>query len=147
MFPELLYTNADWVLTVARLVLGIILFAHGAQKLLGWYGGPGLARSLQSFVEMLKIPAPLALLLVATEFFGGLGLIVGLFSRLAALGIAFTMIGAIATVHFRYGLFMNWFGDKKGHGIEYHLLVLALVLVVLIKGAGAFLLIAHGTNI
>lgn len=138
MLSDFLYTNADWTLTIIRLVLGIIFFAHGAQKLLGWYGGPGLARSVQSFVEMLKIPAPLALLVIATEFFGGVALIIGLFSRLAALGIAFTMIGAIATVHFRYGLFMNWLGDKKGHGIEYHLLVLALTLVVLIKGAGAF---------
>jgi len=138
MFIDFLHTNADWVLTVVRIVLGIILFAHGAQKLLGWYGGPGLARSMETFVDLLKIPAPLALLVIATEFFGGIGLMVGLFSRLAALGIAFTMIGAVATVHYRFGLFMNWFGDKEGHGFEYHLLVVALALVILVKGAGAF---------
>lgn len=58
-------------LTIIRLILGIILFAHGAQKLLGWYDGSSLGRSLQSFVEMLKIPVPLALVVIATEFFGG----------------------------------------------------------------------------
>jgi TQO small subunit DoxD len=65
-------------------------------------------------------------------------LIVGLFSRLAAFGIALTMVGAVATVHFRYGLFLNWFGDREGHGYEYHLLAIALALVVIVKGAGAF---------
>jgi putative oxidoreductase len=138
MLVELFYTNTDWVLTAVRIVLGVILFAHGAQKLLGWFEGPGLTRSLQTFADVLRIPAPLAFLAIATEFFGGLALIVGLFSRLAALGIAVIMIVAAATVHFRNGLFLNWFGEKKGHGFEYHLLALALALVVLVKGAGAF---------
>ncbi|MFZ3217029.1 MAG: DoxX family protein [Candidatus Acidiferrales bacterium] len=76
--------------------------------------------------------------MIGTEFFGGLGLVVGLSSRLAAAAVALTMLGAIATVHDRYGLFMNWFGDKKGHGFEYHLLVVALALVIVVNGAGAF---------
>ena len=72
------------------------------------------------------------------ELLSGIGLIVGLFSRIAALVIALTMMGAIATVHFRFGLFLNWFGTQEGHGIEYHLLAIALALVVVVKGAGAF---------
>ena len=123
---------------IARVVLGIIFFAHGAQKMLGWYGGSGLANSMRTFTEHLHFPSALAFLVIAGEFFSGVGLIVGLFSRIAALVVALTMVGAVATVHFRFGHFLNWFGNQEGHGIEYHLLVIALALVVLVKGGGAF---------
>jgi putative oxidoreductase len=138
MIESLTGTYADWVVAIARIVLGIIFFAHGAQSMLGWYGGPGLARSLRTFTEQLHLPSALAFLVLAGELFGGIGLIVGLFSRIAALVIALTMVGAIATVHFRFGLFLNWFGTQKGQGIEYHLLAIALALVVIVQGAGAF---------
>jgi len=137
MIESLTGTHADWVVGIARIVLGIIFFGHGAQKILGWYGGPGLASSMRTFTEHLHLPSTLAFLVIAGEFFGGIGLIVGLFSRIAALVIALTMVGAIATVHFRFGLFLNWFGRQEGHGIEYHLLAIALSLVVVVKGAGA----------
>ncbi len=119
-------------------MLGLIFFAHGAQKMLGWYAGPGFHRSMQTLTEQLHLPAALAFLVISGEFFGGIGLVVGLFSRLAAFGVALTMVGAVATVHFRYGLFLNWFGNKEGHGYEYHFLAIALALVVIINGAGAF---------
>jgi putative oxidoreductase len=137
MIESLTGTNADWIVGIIRIVLGIIFFAHGAQKTLGWYGGPGLASSMRTFTEHLHLPSTLAFLVIAGELFSGIGLIVGLFSRIAALVIALTMVGAIATVHFRFGLFLNWFGTQKGHGIEYHLLAIALALVVVVKGAGA----------
>jgi putative oxidoreductase len=137
MIESLTSTNADWVVGIIRIVLGIIFFAHGAQKMLGWYGGPGLASSMRTFTEHLHLPSTLAFLVIAGELFSGIGLIVGLFSRIAALVIAITMVGAIATVHFRFGLFLNWFGTQKGHGIEYHLLAIALALVLVVKGAGA----------
>ncbi len=138
MIESLTGTHADWVVGIARIVLGIIFFGHGAQKILGWYGGPGLASSMRTFTEHLHLPSTLAFLVIAGEFFGGIGLIVGLFSRIAALVIALTMVGAIATVHFRFGLFLNWFGNQEGHGIEYHLLAIALSLVVVVKGSGPF---------
>jgi putative oxidoreductase len=138
MLESLTGTHADWVVGIARLVLGIIFFAHGAQKLLGWFGGPGLANSMRTFTEHLRLPSTLAFLVIAGEFFSGIGLIVGLFSRIAALVIALTMVGAIASVHWRFGLFLNWFGTQEGHGIEYHLLAIALALIVVVKGAGAF---------
>jgi putative oxidoreductase len=131
-------THADWVVGVARIVLGIIFFAHGAQKMLGWYGGPGLASSMRTFTEHLHLPSTLAFLVIAGELLSGVGLVVGLFSRLAALVIALTMVGAIATVHFRFGFFLNWFGTQEGHGIEYHLLAIALALVIVVQGAGPF---------
>lgn len=137
MVESLMATPSDWSLTIIRVVLGLIFFAHGAQKLLGWYGGPGLAQSVQTFTEHLHLPSTLAFLVIAGEFLGGIGLVVGFLSRPAALFIALTMLGAIAMVHLRHGLFLNWFGNKEGHGIEYHLLAIALSLVVIVKGAGA----------
>jgi putative oxidoreductase len=138
MFTWVTDTNGDWVLTIVRVVLGVVLFAHGAQKLLGWFGGYGLSATLSTFRDQLGIPVAFAWLAIAAEFFGGLGLIVGLLTRIAALGIAITMIVAMAMVHFRYGFFMNWYSNKPGHGVEYHLVVIALALVVIVKGAGAF---------
>jgi putative oxidoreductase len=135
---RLVATDADWTLTIARIVLGAALFAHGAQKLLGWFGGHGLRATIQTFRDQLGIPAPLAYLAIAAEFFGGLGLIVGFLARVAALGIAITMIVAMAVVHWKFGFFINWFGDKQGHGVEYHLLAVALALVIIVHGAGAF---------
>jgi len=138
MLKWMLGTDGDWVITMVRIVLGVVFFAHGAQKALGWFGGAGLQTTVQVFREHLRIPAPLALLSVAAEFLGGLGLIVGLLSRIAALGIAVVMIVALLAVHRKFGFFMNWYGEKQGHGIEYHVLVLALALAVMIKGGGAF---------
>ena len=134
---RLLGTNADWVITMVRIVLGVVFFAHGAQMALGWFGGAGLRSTVRVFQEHLQIPAPLALLSVAAEFLGGLGLLVGLLSRVAALGIAMVVLVALFAVHLKFGFFMNWFGDQKGHGIEYHVLALALALTIIIKGGGA----------
>ena len=138
MLTWMLGTDGDWVITIARIVLGVVFFAHGAQLALGWFGGPGLQSTVQVLREHLRIPAPLAVLAVAAEFLGGLGLIVGLLSRVAALSIAVVMIVALVAVHWKFGFFMDWYGDKKGHGIEYHVLVLALALLVIVKGGGAF---------
>jgi putative oxidoreductase len=138
MFRKLVATSNDLLLTVVRLVLGVVFFAHGAQKMLGWFGGYGFHGTMGFFTRQLGIPAPFAFLAICAEFFGGLGLIFGLLSRVAALGIIVNMLVAVATVHIRNGFFMNWFGQQKGEGFEYHLLAIALAIVVLVKGAGAF---------
>jgi putative oxidoreductase len=130
-------TSNDVALTSLRLVLGVVFFAHGAQKMLGWFGGYGFHGTMGFFAH-LGIPAPVAFLIICTEFFGGLGLIVGLLTRIAALGIGGLMIGAIFMVHLPNGFFMNWAGTQKGEGIEYHLLVLAMAATLLLRGAGAF---------
>lgn len=134
---KLLSTPNDFTLTLVRLVLGVVFFAHGAQKMLGWFGGFGFHGTMGFFAQQLGIPAPLAFLAICAEFFGGLGLIVGLLSRIAAFGIIVNMLVAIATVHVHNGFFMNWYGQQKGEGFEYHLLAIALGLVILMKGAGA----------
>ena len=134
---KLLSTPNDLTLTVVRLVMGIVFFAHGAQKMLGWFGGFGFHGTMGFFTQQMGIPAPLAFLAICAEFFGGLGLIFGLLTRIAVFGIMVNMLVAIMTVHRFNGLFMNWYGNQKGEGYEYHLLALALGLVLLIKGAGA----------
>jgi putative oxidoreductase len=136
MIHKLLETTDDYGLTVARVILGVVFFAHGAQKMFGWWGGYGFTGTMGSFAHM-GIPAPLAFLAIMAEFLGGLGLIVGAVSRVAAFGILSNMVVAIATVHWPNGFFMNWAGTQKGEGFEYHLLASALALAVIINGAGA----------
>lgn len=137
MLKRLTSTSNDVALTILRLVLGVVFFAHGAQKMLGWFGGFGFHGTM-GFFEHLGMPAPVALLIICTEFFGGMGLIVGLLTRIAALGIGVEMIGAIFMVHLPNGFFMNWYGTQKGEGFEYHLLAIAVAAALLLRGAGAF---------
>jgi len=137
MLRKLITTDDNPATVILRLVLGAVFFAHGAQKLLGWFGGPGFSGTMGMFTGYLHIPAPFAFLAIAAEFFGGLGLILGFLTRIAAFGIAVNMLVAIAMVHHSYGFFMNWTGTQKGEGFEYHLLVLAITGYLMIRGAGA----------
>jgi putative oxidoreductase len=137
MLRKLLATDNDASTTILRLVLGVIFFAHGAQKMLGWFGGYGFAGTMGFFTGVMHIPAPFAFLAIAAEFFGGLGLIFGLLTRVAAFGILSNMVVAVAMVHHQFGLFMNWTGAQKGEGYEYHLLVLAITVALMVRGAGA----------
>ena len=138
MLSRLLKTPDDKVLTLMRLVLGIVFFVHGSQKMLGWFGGYGFKATMGFFTQNMHIPAVFAFLAIAAEFFGGLGLILGLLTRIAAFGITVNMLVAIFTVHLPNGFFMNWTGQQKGEGFEYHLLVLAMTIALMVRGAGAF---------
>ena len=137
MLRKLFATDDNTATAILRLVLGVVFFAHGAQKMLGWFGGFGFSGTMGYFTATMHIPAPLALLAIVAEFFGGLGLILGFLTRIAALGIATNMVVAIATVHSAFGFFMNWAGTQKGEGFEYHLLVLSMTAFLMIRGAGA----------
>ena len=132
----LLNTNNSPAPLIARLMLGIVMFPHGAQMMLGWFGGHGFSGTMHFFTGTMHIPAVFAFLAILAEFGGSLGLMIGLLSRVAAFGIAVNMIVAILTVHAANGFFMNWAGNQKGEGFEYHLLALGLALIVLIHGAG-----------
>jgi putative oxidoreductase len=138
MIRRLCATDDSTATEILRLVLGVVFFAHGAQKMLGWFGGFGFAGTMGFFTGMAHIPAPLAFLAIAAEFFGGIGLILGFLTRIAAFGIGVNMLVAIMTVHLPFGFFMNWTGAQKGEGFEFHLLVLAIVAFLMIRGAGAF---------
>ncbi len=137
MIRKLIATDNDRATAILRLVLGVIFFAHGAQKMLGWFGGYGFTGTMGFFTSVMHIPALFAFLAICAEFFGGLGLILGFLTRIAALGVFSNMIVAIAMVHGQFGFFMNWTGAQKGEGFEYHLLVLAVTTFLMIRGAGA----------
>jgi putative oxidoreductase len=137
MLGKLTRTDNSAATAILRVVLGIVFFAHGAQKMLGWFGGNGFAGTMGFMTGMLHTPVVFAFLAIAAEFFGGLGLILGLLTRVAAFGIAMNMLVAIAMVHARFGFFANWSGTQKGEGYEFHLLVLAMTLFLMLRGAGA----------
>ena len=138
MMNKLFATDDSNAAAMLRLVLGVVFFAHGAQKMLGWFGGFGFSGTMGFFTGAMHIPAPLAFLAIAAEFFGSLGLILGFLTRIAAFGIATNMIVAIWTVHRSFGFFMNWAGTQKGEGFEFHLLVLAMAGFLMVRGAGAW---------
>ena len=131
-------TTAEITPAVLRLVLGLVMFPHGAQKLLGWFGGYGFSGTMGFLTQQAGLPTPIALLVIVIEFFGSLALILGAFSRAAALGVIAVMVGAVMTVHLPNGFFMNWSGAQPGEGFEYHLLAIAIALAIVIKGSGAF---------
>ncbi len=136
---RLLATTRDPGATLARLVAGLVMFPHGSQKLLALFGGPGWSGEMAALHGGLGIPVPLVALAILTEFFGALALVLGLGARLAATAVAVLMIVAVALGgHAANGFFMNWFGTQKGEGFEYHLLMLGLCGIVLLKGAGAW---------
>lgn len=132
----LLKTADDAAPSIARIALGVVMLPHGAQKTLGWFGGYGFGATMGYFTQNLHIPALFAFLAIVAESLGALALIVGAFSRLAALGVAAVMVVAIAIAHAPNGFFMNWTGAQQGEGIEYHLLALGLAAIVLIYGGG-----------
>jgi putative oxidoreductase len=134
---RLLDTTTELHLTACRLILGGVMFPHAAQKMLGWFGGPGFSGALQGFQEHLGLPSALGVLVILAEFFGSLALILGLLGRVGAACVIAVMVGAIVLVHGSNGFFMNWSGKGPGEGFEYHLLAIGLALPVLVKGSGA----------
>lgn len=134
---RLLATEADWSATAARVALGLVMFPHGAQKLLGWFGGYGWSGTMGFLTTKVGLPTPIAALVILIESLGSLALVAGLAGRAMAAGVAAVMVGAVVTVHFANGFFMNWAGTQAGEGFEYHILALALALVVMISGSGA----------
>ena len=137
MLHKLMATQPRVSLLLLRLLLGGVMFPHGAQKVLGWWGGYGLNATIQGFTTQMGIPLVFAWLAVAAEFLGSLGLVFGLLTRVAAFGIGVVMVVAAVKVHLANGFFMNWAKNQAGEGFEYHLLALAAALALMIDGAGA----------
>lgn len=138
MWKRLLHTSDSMTDLILRLALAVVFFPHGAQKALGWFGGYGFTASLGFFTGKMGIPTVFALLAIAAEFLGSLGLFVGLLARVAAFGIFCNMAVALVTVHSKMGFFMNWAGQMPAgiEGFEYHILALALAFAVMMRGAG-----------
>jgi putative oxidoreductase len=136
MVKKLFQTNDDVALLVLRLMLGIVFFPHGMQKLVGWFGGYGFSGTMGFFTGNLSIPEFFAFLAIMAEGLGSLGLITGLLTRVAAFGIAVNMIVAVYLLHLQNGFFMNWSGAQKGEGYEFHILVIAIAIALMIRGGG-----------
>lgn len=137
LLQTLVQTEADILPLILRIALGVVIFPHGAQKLLGWFGGPGYRGTMGFFTKGMGIPAILAFLVIMVEFFGSLALILGLLTRPAALGIGVDMVVAAWMVHRGNGFFMNWEGDQEGEGFEFHILAAGIALALVISGGGA----------
>ena len=129
-------TDDSWAGLILRVVLGGVIFAHGAQKLLGWYGGSGFEGTMGFFTQKMGLPWLIAFLVIIGESIGSVGLLAGLFTRFTAASFIVIMLGAIMTVHLPQGFFMNWFGQQTGEGFEFHLLVIGMSLALLVVGGG-----------
>jgi len=138
MLTTLFSTNGDLTGLIIRLTLGIILFPHGAQKMLGWFGGYGFSGTMGFFTGTVNLPYVVGLAVILLEFFGSIFLIAGVGTRIIALGVIGLMIGIILTTHLPYGFFMNWAGNQGGEGFEYHLLAIGLAVALLVEGGGKY---------
>jgi putative oxidoreductase len=135
MFKDLLKTDKSPALLLIRVALGAVIFPHGAQKVFGWFGGAGYAKTIQAFAGM-GFPAWSTVALMATETLGAVLLIAGFLTRVWALGIGIAMTICVFMNHLQHGFFMNWFNQQQGEGFEYHILVLGIVLALLVRGGG-----------
>ena len=136
MFKFLLRTDNSPVQLFIRLALGVVIFPHGAQKALGWFNGPGFLKTLQIFSNM-GFPVWSTVILMVFELLGAVLLVLGLLTRVWALGIGVALTLCMFMNHVQHGFFMNWFGQQKGEGFEFHLLVLGIALALVIQGGGA----------
>ncbi len=138
LIKQLLKTDSTFAPLVLRIALGLVIFPHGAQKVLGWFGGHGLEGTFGFLTHQMGLPMVIAALVIGGEFLGSLALISGLFTRLSAFGILSIMAGAAITVHWGNGFFMNWSGQQGGEGFEFHLLAMAMAASLMITGGGKF---------
>ncbi len=135
---KLIETNyKNWPALVSRLALGITIFPHGAQKLLGIFGGFGFNGTMGFLTGQMHLPYVIALLVILIEFFGSLFLIFGFLTRLAAVGFIGLYIGVVYSIHAANGFFMNWgMQPNKGEGWEFFILLFGLAIISLILGGG-----------
>ncbi len=131
-------THASVGIFIVRVVLAIVICAHGAQKLLGWFGGQGYTGTMGFFTTSMGLPWLIAFLVIIAESVGSLSLLAGFLTRFVTASYFLIMLGAIAMVHWPHGFFMNWFGQQQGEGFEYHVLVIGMSLALLVEGGGAW---------
>jgi putative oxidoreductase len=136
MFNKLINTDDDMASLILRIMLGVVFLPHGAQKVLGWFGGHGFSGTMGYFTDTMGIPAVFAFLAIMAESLGAVALILGFLTRIAAFGIGTVMTVAVLMVHLPYGFFMNWFGNQQGEGFEFHILAIAIALALIVKGGG-----------
>lgn len=138
MKTNIFNTDNSWVGFIARLSFGLFLLPHGAQKLLGWFGGFGYTGTMQFFTETVHLPWIIGFLVIIIEFFGSLCLLIGLGTRIWSVIGIINFFGIMLSSHIQNGFFMNWIGDQKGEGVEYFLLFIVIALITLLTGGGKY---------
>jgi putative oxidoreductase len=133
---QLFATDEDWSGVILRWTAGLIMFPHGAQKLLGWFGGHGFGGTMGFFTQNIGLPWIVAFLVIIGESLGSVALLAGLLTRFTAASFIIIMVGAIVMSHLPHGFFMNWYGQQQGEGYEYHLLIIGISLALIVTGAG-----------
>jgi len=134
-----LFDTADsWTMIVLRVILGLVIFPHGAQKLLGWFGGYGFTGTMNFFTGTVGLPWIIGFLVIIIEFFGSILLIAGTGTRIIALLYIVLATGIAISSHFQNGFFINWYGNQAGEGFEYFVLWIALAIALLINGGGRY---------
>lgn len=135
---RLLGTDGSYTAFILRLTAGIVMFPHGAQMLLGWFGGSGFSGTMQYLTGMEGLPWIIGFMVIMIEFFGSLLLLAGAIIRPVAVAMIIIFIGMIMSGHLEHGFFMNWLGNQKGEGFEYHLLMLGICTGLIITGGGKY---------
>ncbi|MDQ8052614.1 MAG: DoxX family protein [Pedobacter sp.] len=136
MIKAIFNTNNSYAPLVLRILLALVLMPHGAQKLLGSFGGFGFDGSMDFFTQTMGLPWLVGLVIIILEFFGPIALLLGYLTRPVSLALTFLMLGIIFTSSIQHGFWMNWFGTQKGEGCEYFILYIAGTLSLLISGGG-----------
>jgi putative oxidoreductase len=136
MLKKLIVTNNDGTLLLLRVLLGLVMLAHGLQKAFGWFGGFGWSNSMNYFTATVGLPVILAALVILIESIGAVLLIIGFGARVNAFLMIIVIIGAFFADHIRNGFYMNWFGNHKGEGFEFDILFWAIAILIVVKGAG-----------
>jgi putative oxidoreductase len=138
MKQKLFNTSDSWTTTIIRLILGLVIFPHGAQKLLGWFGGYGFNGTMNFFTETVGLPWIIGFLVIVIEFFGSLALIVGFGTRIIAASYIALAIGIMFTSHIQNGFFINWYGNQAGEGFEYFILWIGMSIPLFLDGGGKY---------
>jgi putative oxidoreductase len=132
--------KSDNLLTgsIQRIILALVVFPHGAQKLFGWFGGYGFAGTMRFFTETVGLPWVVGLMVILLESVGAVALLIGAATRLVAVCYTVLAISIIFTSHIQNGFFMNWFGNQAGEGFEYFVLWLGISGSLVVSGGGKY---------
>lgn len=138
MIQKIFQTSDSYAPVVIRVMLGLVVFPHGAQKLFGWFGGYGFSGTMGFFTETVGLPWIIGFLVILLESIGAIALIVGVATRLFAALYIVLAVGIIFTSHIQFGFFMNWFGNQQGEGYEFFLLWIGMAVSLVITGSGRY---------
>ncbi len=138
MKDQLFKTTNSYAPLIIRITLGLVIFPHGAQKLLGWFGGYGFSGTMGYFTETMGLPWLISFLVILLESIGAIALIAGVATRIMAALYLVLALGIVFTSHAQHGFFMNWFGTQQGEGYEYFIFWIGMAISLVYSGGGRY---------